>query len=224
VPDYFTHSISAQVIFERLENSYKRKITSKDCYLLGAQGGDVFFAYGINVKKTNLGRRIHDMSAYDLLSTLSKGDPSYVAGFATHYALDSTLHPLIYSIERTLHTPFAHMKIESELGLYISKQFGIRRQILPRERVLAQTYTIYDSIKKIDENVTVTGIERALSRHFYYTRILFNKKSQVFSLSIDEDTLLKEIENSLNRGKECVRQVLDGNLDKDTFSKSFLEK
>jgi hypothetical protein len=116
------------------------------------------------------------------------------------------------------------MKIESELGLYISKQFGIRRQILPRERVLAQTYTIYDSIKKIDENVTVTGIERALSRHFYYTRILFNKKSQVFSLSIDEDTLLKEIENSLNRGKECVRQVLDGNLDKDTFSKSFLEK
>ena len=40
MPDYFSHSVAAEKIFERLDGSLKSQIKSKPLYLLGAQGGD----------------------------------------------------------------------------------------------------------------------------------------------------------------------------------------
>ena len=177
MPDYFSHYIAAEKIYENLSASLKEKISSHTLYLLGAQGGDVFFAYHLSLTKSNLGRDLHKRNAYDLLNGLSKGNLSYAAGFAAHYALDSTLHPAVYSYVNSHHSPLSHINFESDLGLYISRLFNIRRSIIPREKLLACTFPLYDSIKTLEEQVTVTGVERCLKRHFTYTRYLYKRKS-----------------------------------------------
>ena len=136
MPDYFSHFICAERILELLDGATRKKITSPDLYLLGAQGGDVFFAYNIKPTKSNLGRNLHNRNAYGLFCQLIQGNPSYAAGFATHYALDCTLHPYIYAYERTKRSPFAHVKFENDLGLFISRKYGLRRKILDRKSVV----------------------------------------------------------------------------------------
>ena len=51
MPDYFSHFICAEKIFEKLDAANKRKITSPTLYLLGAQGGDVFLPTILYVPK-----------------------------------------------------------------------------------------------------------------------------------------------------------------------------
>ena len=68
MPDYFTHSILSQEIFERLDRSHRLMITDRKLYALGAQGGDVLFMYNLN-RRRNLGRSLH---MYDAAGTFEK--------------------------------------------------------------------------------------------------------------------------------------------------------
>lgn len=224
MPDYFSHGVAAEIIYEKLDNSYKRKITSKTLYLLGAQGGDVFFAYNIKPTKSNLGRSLHKRNAFYLFSQLAKGNPSYAAGFAAHYALDCTLHPYIYAYESTKRSPFTHVKFENDLGLFISRKYGLRRKILPREKVLACTFAVYDTVKKIEPLITVTGVERCLKRHFSYTRFLYRTKRQNYKCRYDFEKLNSPVEEAVDLGVAAVKCVLDGNIDGDVFGLSFLQR
>ena len=97
MPDYFTHLIAASKIFDKLDDDTKNSIKNRDLYLLGAQGGDVFFMYNLKTSQKNLGRRLHNTSALETFRRLSLGNMCYAAGYATHYALDSTVHPMIYA-------------------------------------------------------------------------------------------------------------------------------
>ncbi|MDE7083070.1 MAG: zinc dependent phospholipase C family protein [Clostridia bacterium] len=223
MPDYFSHIIIAEKILERLDGEYKKQITSNNLYLLGAQGGDVFFAYSFKFSKTNLGRALHLLSAEEVFSCLSHGNPSYAAGYATHYALDCTLHPAVYAYEAAHSSPFAHQKMESDLGLFISKFYGVRRRILPRESVLSCTSAVYDSIKLIEPAVTVTGVERCLKRHFNYTRYLFKTKKQAYKCNCDYSSLAGGIEDAIDLGVKAVQCVLDKNIDAAVFEKAFLQ-
>lgn len=224
MPDYFSHYICAEKIFERLDAQTKNKIPTHTLYLLGAQGGDIFFTYNVNVSSNNIGRTLHNTPANELFSALSNGNPSYAAGFAAHYALDSSLHPLVYSFERQLKSPLAHQKIESDMGLYISKFYSARRRILPRESVLSCTGAVYDSVKRIVPAITVTGVERCLKRHFSYTRYLYRTKRQSYKFSLDFSSLAGETEDAVSFGVQAVKCVLAGNIDKEIFGKSFLQK
>lgn len=224
MPDYFSHGVAAEIIYEKLDNAYKRKITSKTLYLLGAQGGDVFFAYNIKPTKSNLGRNLHNRNAYGLFCQLIQGNPSYAAGFATHYALDCTLHPYIYAYERTKRSPFAHVKFENDLGLFISRKYNLRRQIIPREKVLSCTYAVYDSVKLIEPKITVTGVERCLKRHFAYTRLLFRTKRTEYKCDYDFKNLSQAVEDAVDLGVIAVKCMLDKRADPDVFGKKFLQK
>lgn len=224
MPDYFSHYICAEKIFERLDAQTKNKIPSRTLYLLGAQGGDIFFTYHASFSSANLGRSIHNTDAASLFTSLSEGNPSYAAGFATHYALDCTLHPAVYAFEKLIKSPFAHQKIESDMGLYISKFYSVRRRILPRESVLSCTGAVYDSIKYVCPDITVTGVERCLKRHFNYTRYLYKTKKQSYKFSLDFTSLAGEVEDAVNLGIEAVKCVLDGNIDGEVFRKKFLER
>ena len=224
MPDYFSHGVCAEIIYEKLESKYRSKITSKTLYLLGAQGGDVFFAYNIKPTKTNLGRSMHAANALDLFEKLTRGNPSYCAGFATHYALDCTLHPEIYAYEKTQRSPLAHMRFENDLGLFISRKYNLRRQIIPREKVLACTYAVYDSVKLIEPHITVTGVERCLKRHFTYTRFLYRTKRTDFKCSYDFKSLSQDIEDAVDLGLLAVKCALDKRVDPDVFGKDFLQK
>lgn len=223
MPDYFSHIICANKIYERLNKAEKDAIANHDLYRLGAQGGDVFFTYELSVKN-NLGKRMHSMPAEELFNKLGGCNKSYIAGFATHYALDSTLHPEIYAYEATVRSPLAHMNFERDLGLYISRRFATPRKIIPRERLLATTFELYDCVKNIEPLVTVTGVERCLKRHFTYTRTLYKTKRQDYKLGFDYSALASAVDEAVSFGAECVRSVLSGSVDSGLFSRSFLEK
>lgn len=224
MPDYFSHGVAAEIIYEKLDSVYKKKITSKTLYLLGSQGGDVFFAYNAKPTSSNLGRSLHRMDALKLFNGLIGGNLAYAAGFATHYALDCTLHPDIYAYEHTKRSPFSHMAFENDLGLYISRKYGLRRKILPRENVLACTGAVYDSIKRIDSRITVTGVERCLKRHFSYTRLIYKTKRQSYKCDYDFKKLDEKIDESISLGIEAVKSVLDGYADPNIFDKQFLQQ
>ena len=72
MPDYFTHVIAADKIFERLDGDIKSKIKSRTLYILGAQGGDVFFTYNMKWSKNNLGRDLHQKNAVELFKRLAQ--------------------------------------------------------------------------------------------------------------------------------------------------------
>ncbi len=224
MPDYFTHVIAADKIYERLDGDLKHKIGSRTLYILGAQGGDVFFAYNIKVTKTNLGRSLHMQDACGFFKKLSLGNPSYAAGFATHYALDSMIHPIVYAYESGKKSPFAHQKFERDIGLYVSKFYGVRRSILPREYLLACTGPVYDSIKLVEPCVTVTGVERCLKRHFSYTRYLYRNKKQVYKCDYDFSLFAGVIEDAVNFGVKAAECVLKGDIDGEIFSRKFLQR
>lgn len=224
MPDYFSHGVCAEIIYEKLDIKYKSLITSKPLYLLGAQGGDIFFAYNIKPTKKNLGRALHLTEAKHLFSELVKGNPSYCAGFATHYALDSVLHPFVFEFESTKRSPLTHVNFENDLGLFISRKYGISRAILPKDTVLSCTGAIYDSIKRVEPLVTVTGVERCLKRHFAYSKFLFKTKKQRFKLAYDYNALSDDIEQAVKSGIEAVKAVLDKKVPEEIFGKSFLEK
>ena len=224
MPDYFTHVIAADKIYERLDGGLKHKITSRPLYVLGSQGGDVFFTYNMKLSKSNLGRAIHHKSALELFKRLYLGNPSYAAGFATHYALDCTIHPIVYAYEEGKRSPFAHQNFERDVGLYVSKFYRIRRTILPREYVLSCTSAIYDTIKLIEPTVTMTGVERCLKRHFSYTRYLYRTKKQTYKCNYDFSSFAGAIEEAVEFGVTAAECVLKGDIDEQVFSKNFLQK
>ena len=224
MPDYFSHGIVAEIIYEKLNSEYKSKISSMQAYLLGAQGGDVFFAYNIKPTKANLGRSLHRKNAVYLFNQLIQGNLSYAAGFATHYALDFTLHPFVYDYERGKRSPLAHTKFENDLGLFISRKYGVRRKIMPLEQVLSCTGCIYDSIKRVEPLITITGVEKCLNRHFAYTRFMYLKKKQEYKCAYDFENLSDEVERGVKLGIKAVKCVLDKDVDPEVFGGQFLQK
>ena len=219
MPDYFSHGICAEVILEKLKSDDKKNI-SKPLYYIGAQGGDIFFAYNLRTKH-NLGRELHGKNAAYLFEQLIKGNLSYAAGYATHYALDSTLHPIVFGYEKTKRSPLAHNSFESDLGLYISRKFKIRRQILPRDKVLACTSPVYDSMKIIEPLITVTGVERCLKRHFAWTRYSYGVKRQEYKCKYDFSMLDSKIDEAIDLGVKAVECVLNGKIDPEIFNTDF---
>ncbi|MCD7729516.1 MAG: zinc dependent phospholipase C family protein [Clostridia bacterium] len=222
MPDYFTHMIAASEIYRRLGTDAKNKITNNDLYLLGAQGGDVFFFYGISYKN-NLGRQLHRANTEELFNNLIKGDLSYAAGWATHYAIDSCVHPFVYGYTDTHKGSFVHIKYERDLGLYVSRKTGVRRSILPRERVLACTLPVCDSIRHAAPQVSPSGTAECLKRHFAYSKHVFRSKKQEFALDGNYSQAFAAYEKGIELGVLAAENVLSGSIDGEIFGKSFLE-
>lgn len=222
MPDYFSHGICAEVIYEKLNSEYKKRI-DKTLYLVGAQGGDIFFAYKLK-PRDNLGRELHRKNAVYLFGQLVLGNLSYCAGFATHFALDSVLHPIVYEYERGKRSPFAHNSFESDLGLYISRKFKMRRQILPNDKVLSCTGAVYDSMKRIEPLITITGVERCLKRHFVWTRYSYGVKRQEYKCGYDFAMLDGKVDEAVDLGVRAVECVLKKNIDPEVFGGDFLDK
>ncbi len=224
MPDYFTHVIAADKIYERLDGELKYKIKSRDLYILGAQGGDVFFAYNIKWSKSNLGRDLHEKSPADLFRRLYTGNLSYAAGFATHFAMDCTLHPAVYAYCEGKKSPFAHQNFEKDIGLYASKFYRVRRTILPKEHILQCTSAIYDTVKLVESTVTVTGVERCLKRHFAYTRYLYRNKKQTYKCDYDFSLFAGLLEDGVALGVKACECVLKGDIDEQVFCGRFLQR
>ncbi len=222
MPDYFTHAILADIIFERLEKDVRDRISDRKLYLLGAQGGDVFFMYNLN-RSSNLGRRLHGLDAKFVFDNLASANISYAAGFATHYALDSTIHPAVYAFEAACKAPLAHLAFEKDIGLYVSRKYSTPRKIMPKEDVCGATFTVYDAVKKLDDSITLTGVERCLKRYFSYTRAVYARKKQTYKFDYDYSSLSPLIDQAADAGVKAATCVVRGDIDSQVFSKQFLQ-
>jgi hypothetical protein len=224
MPDYFSHYIIAEKIYERLEKSYKSKIDNRTLYLLGAQGGDLLFFYKLTTGYNNFGKKVHRIKTSEIFEKLKEASPAYLAGFATHYALDSTLHPAVFAYTDNMKAPLAHISFEDDLGLYISRMYEEPRRLLDKDEVMSCTSPIYDGLKKLDDSLTLSGVERCLKRYYCFMKYTYKHKRQKYKFEYDFPTLNHSIEESIDLGVKAVKCALDGDIDAEVFGKSFLER
>ena len=224
MPDYFTHSIIADYIYEKLPKSYRELITDKKLYSLGAQGGDVFFFYRADFSPSNEGKKLHRTDPVTLFSSLCLSHPSYAAGFAAHYALDCTIHPAVYAFEENKSSPFAHINFEKDLGLYVSRRFSTPRKIMPKDDVTGATFAVYDAICTVNDKLTLAGVERCLKRFFAYSRAVYAKKRSNYKYDYDYSALNPLIDYSVELGLSAVSCVLDKDIRQEVFCRPFLCK
>ena len=220
MPDFFTHAIAAQMIYDRSQKRVRDAVADRRLYALGAQGGDPFFMYDLR-RRGNLGRRLHSADAAKTLQTLKAGNLSYAAGFAAHYALDSALHPAVCTFAKSARTPFAHILFEQDIGLYVSRLYGIPRRILPREEVCGATFAVYDAVRLLDDKITLNGVERCLKRFFAYTRAAYARKRQTYRFDYDYSSLAPLIAEAIESGVKCVAAAADGDFDGGLFAADF---
>ena len=224
MPDCLTHIIAAEKIYDGLDEKYKEIIDkNKALYLLGAQGGDVFFFYGISYRH-NPGRLLHRADAAGLFEKLVHGDPAYCAGWAAHYALDCTLHPLIYAWQKGKKGLFLHQRYERRLGTFLSRKYGIEPDILPRERIMEQTLAVCDCIKKVLPHITAAGTAACLKRYCFYMRRQLTRKRYARPPRGDFFAAAEAFERGIALGISAVERVLERDIDREIFSKSFLQK
>ena len=222
MPDYFTHAILAGAIYEGLDSRERAKITDKKLYFLGAQGGDAMFFYRLS-RKNNLGRSLHRQHPTEMFLKLLGTHPAYAAGWATHYAADSTLHPAVYAFERASRAPFAHLAFERYLGLYVSQKFSCPRKIMPKDDLLSCKDEVFSALSALGCDVTEQGVERGLERYFCYTRSVYARKRQSYKFDYDYPSLAPLVDGAVQKGIRAATCVLEGRVDGELFAASFLQ-
>lgn len=138
MPAATTHAEFAKRVYDELDESIKKKITSMPMYYLGAQGPDLllfhrymFLPNSLNQYGSLMHReKVKEAIAYFRRHALTPSLRSYFLGYLTHYALDSTAHPIIYayakreSEEEGISQNEAHFRIEGEVDAWILNQSG----------------------------------------------------------------------------------------------------
>ncbi|MCL2399215.1 MAG: zinc dependent phospholipase C family protein [Defluviitaleaceae bacterium] len=114
MPGFITHYICGQAVLNTVSSDTQKMIRPyQQFYNIGTQGPDIFFYYlpgllkkntrdiGIQMHKHHFGAFISHMIDYMLQDNLPEDARSlmlaYISGFLTHYALDATAHPYVYS-------------------------------------------------------------------------------------------------------------------------------
>lgn len=114
MPGFITHYICGQAVLNTVGSDTQKMIRPyQQFYNIGTQGPDIFFYYlpgllkkntrdiGTQMHKHHFGTFIAHMIDYMMQDNLSEDARSlmlaYISGFLTHYALDATAHPYVYS-------------------------------------------------------------------------------------------------------------------------------
>ena len=79
-------------------------------------------------------------------------------------------------------------------------------------------------VKKIENSITVSGIERCLKRHFYTTELLFKSRRINYRYDFDYKKLSPLLDNAINFAENAVLCVLNKKIDENIFEKNFLNK
>ncbi|MBQ9328358.1 MAG: zinc dependent phospholipase C family protein [Solobacterium sp.] len=138
MPAATTHAEFAARVYQTLSEDKQAEITSKPMYYLGSQGPDLFFFSKYMFLPGSLnpyGKRMHNEKIQEVIFFLNEraSTPSlrsYVLGYLTHYALDSSCHPMINAWAKNEHETTgineteAHFRIEGELDAWILNQSG----------------------------------------------------------------------------------------------------
>ncbi len=131
---YISHYLAAKAVIEKSPaDSVIRKYA--DCFILGAQGGDMlFYAFG---QFKGYGARTHREKTAQLFAAAlnycreeNRPEPlAYTLGLLTHYALDSAIHPyVVYEAKERLTAVYPphlykclHMMLETRIDCEMKK-------------------------------------------------------------------------------------------------------
>jgi len=129
MPELITHCLVGEKIIAKMDNEDIKNLLSqyKHEFILGAQGGDLFFFYHYGVLQNkedvpDFGERLHNEhieAFFEHGINYIKSHPSdallaYFLGYLSHYAADKQVHPFVY--KKSDHSTTAHHNIEFMLG------------------------------------------------------------------------------------------------------------
>ena len=160
MPAATTHVEFARDVFNALPKELQDQVTNMQLYFLGSQGPDFFFfsrlmalpgslkKYGDLMHVEKIAETIRFMDVYTERVPALR---SYFLGFLTHYALDSTAHPLVCAFaaeeHKTLgtHETEAHFRMEGEIDVFM----------LNRKNRSARQYGVYTDLKVSKEDAAL---------------------------------------------------------------------
>jgi hypothetical protein len=163
MPAATTHVEFAKDVYALLDNSIQKQISDKPMYHIGAQGPDLLFFSGFSIlpgTMAPIGGRMHDEKVADVISYFDAHavqDPSlrsYFYGYLTHYALDSTVHPLVCSLAHSESSKTG--RTESEIHFRIESVYDV--YTLHKEGKTAADYNVYADLKLTEEDTRKLAI------------------------------------------------------------------
>ncbi len=170
MPAATTHVEFARDVFNSLSPALQDGIKNMPLYYLGSQGPDFFFFSRLMALPGSLkycGDTMHEIKIAETIRYMDEYTAresalrSYFYGFLTHYALDSTAHPLICAFAAEEHAVLgtheteAHFREEGEIDVYV----------LNRKNRSAHQYGVYTDLK-------VTKQDAALLAKMYHELLL----------------------------------------------------
>lgn len=213
MPAILTHHLFGEgVIDDALDLLGLRSPDERDAFLLGSQGPDplfYLFADPLMSKWAPLGNVMHDARPAVLMSALREASEriegrgrtvakAYVAGFACHWLLDSSMHPFVYSWQHGIcragvpglderDAQKVHAEIErdlDEMALYSLVGQTVERY-RPHERVLRASGFALSVIDKVYFYVALWTYGRAIDPRTFSTAV---REFRLIQAALDSPT------------------------------------
>ena len=211
MPGFITHYICGQAALKAADPKLQSMIKPyQQFYNIGTQGPDIFFYYlpGMAFKRNlrDIGTKMHkqhfgafisnmiDILMADELPQAETARPllmAYVCGFLTHYSLDATAHPYVYSktgvrkkgdIAKAIKYSVNHRKFETAIDVLMLDLMSSKRpsdyklwELIRVEHGLAQIVSgaVSASIQEAHKrNVSTKEVYKAMTYMVNITRII----------------------------------------------------
>jgi len=232
MPDIVTHHYFARKTLELLPKKIREKL-NLDLYNFASGGPDPFFFIAfLNPKKSaralSFGGKMHRENTkmfFAEMIKITKEDKklfSYLAGFTTHYYLDSTIHPYVYHItgeyrkddNTTLEYRGLHTKLERAIDSYFIRyyynrephKFKIHKEILKLKKLditLKESFDkLYFNVYGLKEGFQYVNKAIKYQRRFYF--LIFDRfglKNKLLSI-IDNNKIRIDLKNLTYYKKE----------------------
>ena len=229
MPAILTHDLFGRGVLEDVTDLLGlRSVGERDAFLLGNQGPDPLFYLRVDPlmhKWSPLGGALHECSSAALLVAMREAAlrlegherqlaRAYVAGFACHWLLDSTMHPFVYYWQNGLTSAgvpgldedaasSVHMEIErdfDEMALYALTDKTVERW-RPHERVLQASRDVLAAVDKVYFYVALWVFGRAIDPRTFSTGVVeFRLAQRVFdSPSGRKRSVLATLERAVTR-------------------------
>ena len=233
MPAILTHDLFGRGVLEDVSSLLGlRTAEERDAFLLGNQGPDPLFYLQVDPlmhKWSPLGNAMHETSPARLLLAMREAAwrldgrerqlaRAYVAGFACHWLLDSTAHPLVYYWQDGLTSagvpgldasaaPRVHAEVERDLDeavLYRLTGRTVERWV-PHERALAASRAVLAAVDKV---------------YFYVALWVFGRAvdPRTFSVAVREFRLVQHLFDSPRGEKRRVLSALERAVTRAPFS------
>lgn len=213
MPDIVMHHFFGKSVLDQLPDTCKEKITNIELFDFATLGPDIFFFLDFFISKKGkknyqFGLKMHEEKTQYFLKKmveLSKQYPdlfSYLAGFITHYYLDSIAHPFILyhtgeyrKSDYTTHIYRGlHNRLEKGMDIYVIEnhydakpyRFSISKEILKLKKIPKILQTPVDALffEVYQMKNAYQKLNRAIRHERFFYRLTFDPygwKNRLFS-------------------------------------------